>query len=69
MMAPLVGIYELRLGDAHLASSKIEEAYKLVQIDPTSAPLVQSVTLLDQAARTLHSILKQLPQVLNVISK
>jgi len=59
-LTPLVGIYELRLGDAHLPSSKIEEAYKLVQIDTTTRPLDQAIKLLDQAVgslRTLHAML------------
>lgn len=69
LMTPLVGVYELRLGDAHLPSGKIEDAYKLVQIDPTAAPLVQATTLLDQAISTLHSILEQIPQVVSAKSK
>ena len=31
--APLVGIYELRLADAHLPSSKIDDAFALLDLD------------------------------------
>ena len=32
-MGPLVGIYELRLADAHLSSDDLKDALKLVGID------------------------------------
>lgn len=38
--APLVGVYELRHADAHLPSSKIEDAFQLIDID-RSQPLVR----------------------------
>lgn len=59
-MTPLFGIYELRLGDAHLPSSKLEHAYKLVKIDTSAPPLDQALCLLDQACNALrvaHEIL------------
>lgn len=33
IMAPLVGVYELRQADAHLPSSKIKEAFELIDLD------------------------------------
>jgi hypothetical protein len=56
-MTPLVGIYELRLGDAHLPSEKIRDAYQLLHIRPESKPLHQATTLLDEACSSLSTIL------------
>lgn len=56
-LTPLVGIYELRLGDAHLPSSKINGAYQLVGIDSDRPPIEQAAQLLDGAVRSLHKIL------------
>jgi hypothetical protein len=56
-LAPLAGIYELRLGDAHLPSSEIEEAYKLAGVNPTDAPIVQAVALVSGATESLKQIL------------
>ncbi len=61
LMGPLVGIYDLRLGDAHLPSSAIEEAIKLVRID-TSRPFI------DQGRDTLHiavSVLFTIAEIFN----
>lgn len=52
----LVGIYELRLGDAHLPSSRIDEAFAKVGIDLTDTPLNQSTQLLENAAECLAEI-------------
>jgi len=39
-VAPLVGIYQLRLADAHLPTSELEASLQLVEIDST-LPMVQ----------------------------
>ena len=53
MLTPLVGIYELRLGDAHLPTSKIEEAFKLAGLDDRAAPLAQGQQLLELTVSAL----------------
>jgi hypothetical protein len=56
LLTPLVGIYELRLGDAHLPSSSFKEAYALAQIDDTASPVVQAVMMLSAACDSLQAI-------------
>ena len=46
MLTPLVGAYELRLGDAHLPSAKIGEAFLLAAVDKSSTRLNQGRQLL-----------------------
>lgn len=52
----LVGIYGLRLGDAHLPSSKIEGAFRLVGIDKQSSPMHQASQMIEAAASSLLHI-------------
>ncbi|MBO7825943.1 hypothetical protein [Burkholderia pseudomallei] len=52
----LVGVYELRLGDAHLPSSKIEEAFALVGIDRQASPMQQASQMIEAAASSLLHI-------------
>ncbi len=56
MLTPLVGIYELRLGDAHLPSEKIAEAFALIGLDADAPPLAQGQQLLQIAATALERI-------------
>ena len=56
LMTPLVGTYELRLGDAHLPSSRINEAFGLVGVDPSLPPMQQAVVLIDRNAEVLTHI-------------
>jgi hypothetical protein len=51
-----VGIYDLRLGDAHLPSEKIAEAFELIGLNASAPPLVQGQQLLEIAATALHRI-------------
>ena len=60
IMTPLVGIYELRLGDAHLPSSKINEAYALLNINVNSHPMSQATQMLKQAVNSLSEIFRLL---------
>lgn len=55
LMSPLVGVYELRLGDAHLPSEKIDEAFDLVGIDRTRPTIIQGAQLLMAAGWSLHT--------------
>lgn len=58
VMGPLVGAYELRLGDAHLAGSKIQEAFGLVDIDPSTPFIFQGRNMLSACVTSLYQILK-----------
>jgi hypothetical protein len=41
LLGPLVGIYDLRHADAHLASSDIESALGLVKVDQKATFVIQ----------------------------
>jgi hypothetical protein len=56
-LTPLVGIYELRLGDAHLPSSELEDACKLAGVNLTDETMDRAVSLIDGAADSLRRIL------------
>ena len=56
VLTPLVGIYELRLGDAHLPSSQLDDAFGLVGIDQNLPFVVQGASLLEAAARCLREV-------------
>ena len=56
LLTPLVGIYELRLGDAHLPSSTIDEALVMAKVDKTARPIQQGLQLLVALADALASI-------------
>lgn len=60
--APLVGIYELRHADAHLPSSKIEEAFKLVEIDRSLPFVVQGEQMLHIVVSSLYMVLEGFKQ-------
>ena len=56
LVAPLVGIYNLRLGDAHLAASELDEDFELAQVDRNAIPLEQGLQLLTSTLDTLTAI-------------
>jgi hypothetical protein len=60
MISPLVGAYELRVGDAHLPPSDIAEAYRLVRVDSSSPGLQQGFRLLSSVVSSLMNIDKSL---------
>jgi len=62
MLSPFVGIYELRLADAHLKGSEIQEALHLVQIN-TTLPLVH------QGCQMLHACISAIHKVATVLQK
>lgn len=49
-LTPLVGAYELRLGDAHLPSQQLTEAFGLAGIDPSDIPVQQATQLMRAVA-------------------
>jgi len=55
-LSRLVGIYELRLGDAHLPSSTLDDAFMLAGVDKSALPLTQAIQLLDAAVAGLEGI-------------
>ena len=55
-VGPLVGIYQLRLGDAHLPGEREAEAFALANVDNGSLPLSQGLQLLDSAVESLGMI-------------
>lgn len=57
ILRPLVGVYELRHGDAHLPGSDIEDAYKLIGIDRESPYVLQGYQMLYSCVDNLHKIL------------
>lgn len=62
IMAPLFGIYELRLGDAHLPSGEINAAFSKVGVDRTAIRVVQGQQLIGAAVAGLlsaHDALKK----------
>ena len=56
VMSPLFGIYELRLGDAHLPTSKIAEAFRLAEVDTSLILIEQGTALILSAVRSLMTV-------------
>lgn len=56
LLTPLVGVYELRLGDAHLPSSTIDEAFAMIGIDRSKNPVAQGYQMLAGTANALSAI-------------
>jgi hypothetical protein len=55
-LGPLHGIYNLRLADAHVTSSELDEAYALVEVDRTLPSVMQGRDLLITCVNSLHMI-------------
>ncbi|AJJ10829.1 hypothetical protein CH64_1540 [Yersinia rohdei] len=60
VLGPIVGAYELRLGDAHPTGSKIGEALKLAGIDESRSPLRQGEQLIHNVGHSIWWIGKLL---------
>jgi hypothetical protein len=56
LLTPLVGVYELRLGDAHLPSSTIDAAFAMIRIDRSKSPVAQGFQILARTAAALSAI-------------
>lgn len=56
LMGPLFGLYELRLGAAHLPGSEIQAAFGLVGIDPRTPIYTQTLHLLTTLAQCLENL-------------
>ena len=57
MLGPLVGVYELRLADAHLpADDAVDDAMRLIGVDDASPFVVQGYQLLHAAGTAIYQI-------------
>ncbi len=56
LTAPLVGVYELRHADAHLPSSKIEEAFDLIDLDRSQPFVHQGFQMLHIVVSSIYGI-------------
>src|SRR5690606_30154014 len=56
ILGPLFGIYELRLGDAHLPKNDQEEAFRLVGVDMDMPPVKQGYHILHACVAALTQI-------------
>jgi hypothetical protein len=56
IIGPLVGIYQLRLGDAHMPSAEIAEAFTLLGFDRNASSLQQGTQLLHVTVSTIYRI-------------
>jgi len=56
IVGPLVGIYDLRNGDAHLQSSEIDEAFTLARVDQGLPTIFQGYQLLNSCVASLYTI-------------
>ncbi len=55
-MTVLVGIYDLRLGDAHLPSEKLREAFGLAGVSQEETPLLRAAHLIHNVTAALFQI-------------
>lgn len=60
VFGPIVGAYDMRVGDAHPASSKIREALELAGIDDENSPLRQGQQLIANFGQSIWWINKML---------
>jgi hypothetical protein len=58
IVSPLVGVYELRHGDAHLPSGDIENSFKLMSIDRNLPTVIQGYQMIFACVDNLHIILR-----------
>ncbi len=56
LVAPLVGVYELRHADAHLPGSNLADSLQLVKVDPDSPFVIQGYQLLDACVSSLYGV-------------
>lgn len=58
MTASLVGVYELRHADAHLPSSKLNEAFQLIGIDRSLPYVHQGHMMLHRVVSSLYGVVE-----------
>ena len=69
LLTPLAGTYDLRLADAHLPSSKTQEALALVGIDPSLPYVWQGHQLLEACAKAIFQIITVLNEPSDAVSE
>jgi hypothetical protein len=63
LLSPLVGIYELRLADAHLPSNTLKESYTLAKVDDTKPFIFQGFMILHMCVSSIYGIAEVLKEV------
>ena len=58
MMSSLVGVYELRLADAHLPKSTIYDAFDLLKIDRSKPIIFQAYQMLSSCVSSIYGIIQ-----------
>lgn len=58
LLTPLVGVYELRHADAHLASKSSADAFDLVGVDQSAPYVVQGYRMLHACVSAIFNICK-----------
>ena len=56
MLGPLVGVYELRMADAHLPSDAVNDALLLIGVDDAAPFVMQGYQLLDAAVSAICQV-------------
>lgn len=56
ILAPMVGVYELRHADAHLPSSKIKDAFDLINIDKTQPFVHQGLEMMGRLVSSIYGV-------------
>jgi len=60
IMGPLFGVYELRLADAHLSTSELDEALERVGVDKAAPYVVQGYQLMHACVGAIYAIIKNI---------
>ncbi|MBZ4376070.1 hypothetical protein [Corallococcus sp. AS-1-6] len=56
LTSPLVGVYELRLGDAHLPAADMNNSFTLAGIDPSVSTIRQAMQMMETIAKTFDAM-------------
>jgi len=60
VMSALVGVYDLRLADAHLPSSELDEAMALLKVDRSLPTIFQGYQLLHACVSSIFEVVEVL---------
>ncbi|XOV93713.1 MAG: hypothetical protein ACFHWX_03180 [Bacteroidota bacterium] len=56
ILSPLVGVYELRHGDAHLPTSQLQNSFKLLEINTNQPTIIQGYQILNSCVDSLYTM-------------
>ena len=62
LLSGLVGVYELRLADAHLPTQSLHDSLALVGIDPDAPSVFQGFELLNTTVSSIYAICRVLDE-------